>query len=70
MKLRSDFGEGLTKLHRLHRESGEERFAPILFLEVSEISIRRLLHPAHHGGSGTIPGGAHEVHQSQAPLSS
>ena len=32
-------------------------------------SIRRL-HPAHHGGSGTIPGGAHEIHQSQAPLSS
>ena len=32
--------------------------------------IRRLLHPAHHGGSGTIPGGAHKIHQSQAPLSS
>ena len=32
--------------------------------------IRRLLHPAHHGGSGTIPGGAHKNHQSQAPLSS
>ena len=29
MKLRSDFSEALTKLHRLHRESGEERFAPI-----------------------------------------
>ena len=25
MKLRSDFNEALTKLHRLHRESGEER---------------------------------------------
>ena len=23
--------------------------------------VRRLLHPAHHGGSGTIPGGAHEI---------
>ena len=32
--------------------------------------IRRLLHPAHHGGSGTIIGGANNIHQSQAPLSS
>ena len=24
--------------------------------------IRRILHPAHHGGSGTIPGGAHKIH--------
>ena len=31
MKLRSDFREALTKMHRLHRESGEERLAPILF---------------------------------------
>ena len=29
MKLRSDFSEALTKVHRLHRESGEERLAPI-----------------------------------------
>ena len=29
MKLRSDFNEALTKLLRLHRESGEERLAPI-----------------------------------------
>ena len=29
MKLRSDFSEALTKLHRLHRESGEKRLAPI-----------------------------------------
>ena len=29
MKLRSDFNNALTKLHRLHRESGEERLAPI-----------------------------------------
>ena len=28
MKLRSDFNEALTKLRRLHRESGEERLAP------------------------------------------
>ena len=31
MKLRSDFREALTDMHRLHRESGEERLAPILF---------------------------------------
>ena len=31
MKLRSDFSEALTKMHRLHRESGEERLAPIPF---------------------------------------
>ena len=29
MKLRSDFSEALTKLHRLHRESGEVRLTPI-----------------------------------------
>ena len=29
MKLRSDFSKALTKLHRLHRESGEERLAPV-----------------------------------------
>ena len=39
MKLRSDFSETLTKLHRLHRESGEERLAPIpFFLAVSEMA--------------------------------
>ena len=29
MKLRSDFNEAFTQLHRLHRASGEERLAPI-----------------------------------------
>ena len=29
MKLRSDFSEASTKLHRLHRESGEKPLAPI-----------------------------------------
>ena len=41
MKLRSDFSEALTKLHRLHRESGEERLAPIptdSFLAISEMA--------------------------------
>ena len=58
MKLRSDFSEAFTKLHRCHRESGEKRFAPILFWHRN--GIRRLLHPAHHGGSGTIIGVAHQ----------
>ena len=29
MRDRSDFNEALTKLHRLHQESGEEQLAPI-----------------------------------------
>ena len=31
MNLRSNFSEAVTKMHRLHRESGEERLAPIPF---------------------------------------
>ena len=31
MKLRSDFSEAVAKMHRLHRESGEEGPAPIPF---------------------------------------
>ena len=31
MRDRSDFNEALTKLHRLHQESGEEQLAPIPF---------------------------------------
>ena len=33
MKLRSDFREALTDMHRLHRESGEERPEPIPFYQ-------------------------------------
>ena len=33
MNLRSDFSEAVTKMHRLHRESGEERPAPIPFCQ-------------------------------------
>ena len=33
MKLRSDFSEALSKMHRLHCESGEERLAPIPFYQ-------------------------------------
>ena len=38
MKLRSDFSETLTKLHRLHRESGEDRLATDSLLAVSEMA--------------------------------
>ena len=33
MKLRSDFREALTKMHSLHRESGEKRPEPIPFYQ-------------------------------------
>ena len=39
MKLRSDFIDATTEMHRLHRESGEERPAPIPFLPVSEMAF-------------------------------
>ena len=58
MKLRSDFREALTSMHRLHRESGEER--PDQFLSINTTNgIRRPLHPVPHGGSGMNTGGAH-----------
>ena len=65
MKLRSDFREALTDMHRLHRESGEERPEPIPFCQYQrwhsyQNGIRRLLHPVHHGGSGMTTGGAHK----------
>ena len=66
---KSDFSEALTKMHRLHRESGENDLHRFFSGRIRK-GIRRLLHPAHHGGSGTITGGAHKLHQSQAPLSS
>ena len=56
MKLRSDFREALTSMHRLHRESGEERPEPIPFYQGG---IRRPLLPVPHGGSGMKTGGAH-----------
>ena len=44
MKLRSDFNEALVRLHRLHRESGEERLAPIPSWQYQN------LHPTHPSG--------------------
>ena len=60
MKLRSDFREALTNMHRLHRESGEERPEPISFINIKG-GICRLLHPVPHGGSGMNTGGAHKL---------
>ena len=58
MKLRSDFREAVTIVNRLHRESGEERPEPILFINTKG-GIRLLLLPVLHGGSGLNTGGAH-----------
>ena len=35
MRDRSDFNEALTKSHRLHQESGEERLAPITYYQAA-----------------------------------
>ena len=59
MKLRSDFSEALTKMHRLHRESVRRATRTDIFLAIPRNGIRRLLHPVPH--SGTIPGGAHKL---------
>ena len=56
MKLRSDFREALTDMHRLHSESGEERPDQFLFINAKG-DIRRLLLPVPHGGSGMNTGG-------------
>ena len=58
MKLRSDFREALTSMHRLNRESGDERLEPIHLVNTKG-GIRRLLHPGLHGGSGTNTGRGH-----------
>ena len=39
MKIRSDFSEPLTKSHRLHRESGDERLAPILSWQYQDMTF-------------------------------
>ena len=59
MKLRSDFSEAVTKMHRLHRESGESDLHRFLSTSIRN-GIRRLLHPVHHGGSGMTTGGTHK----------
>ena len=59
-ELRSDFRDALKNMHRLHRESGEERPEPIHLLSTPKGDIRRLL-PVPRGGSGTNTGGAHKL---------
>ena len=67
---RSDFNDALTKLHRLHQESGKSDSHRFLTGNTRN-GIGRLLHPAHLGGSGTILGGAHDnLHQVKQHLSS
>ena len=53
MKLRSVFREALTNMHRLHRESGEERHP---FLSIPKMAFVRPLLTVPHGGSGRDTG--------------
>ena len=69
MKLRSDFSEASTKMHRLHRVSGEERLAPIPFWQYQK------RHPSSSSSSTSWwqwndSWWSSKKHQSQAPLSS
>ena len=57
MKLRSDFREALTDMHRLHQKSDLNQFLSVS----TKNGIRRPLHPAPHGGSGMNTGGAHKL---------
>ena len=70
MKLRSDFCEASTKLHRLHRESGEERLAPI-----PSGSIKNGIRPSSSSSTSWWQGNdswwsSEKNKKSQAPLSS
>ena len=57
MKLRSDFREALTNMHRtVNLEKSDLN----QFLSINtKNGIRRPLHPVPHGGSGMTTGGAH-----------
>ena len=57
MKLRSDFREAVTSMHRLHRESGEEQPEPNPLINTK--GGIRLLFPVPHGGNGMKTVGAH-----------
>ena len=69
MKLRSDFSEAVTQLHRLHRESGEERPAPIPFYQ-----YQKWLSSSSSSSTSWWQWNDHwwssYIHQSQFPLSS
>ena len=70
MKLRSDFSEALTKMHRLYRESGEERLATDSFLAVSEMAFVVLFIQHITVAVERSQVELMKFHQSQAPLSS
>ena len=59
MKLRSDFSKAATKMHRLTVDLEKSDLHRFLSTSIRN-GIRRLLHPAHHGGSGMTTGGAHK----------
>ena len=60
-------GPSCTVFTESLEKSDSHRFLP----GKTRNGIRRLLHPAHLGGSGSIPGGAHEkLIESRAHLSS
>ena len=60
MKLRSDFSEAVTKMHRLHVSLEKGDLHRFLSASIRN-GIRRLRHPAHHGGSGMTTGGVIKV---------
>ena len=58
-------------LAELHRWNSDQTSAKHRFLSTSiRNGIRRILNPAHRGGSGMTTGGVHKIYQSQVPLSS
>ena len=59
MKLRSDFREAKTNMHRLHRDLEKSDLHRFPSTSIKN-GIRRLLHPVPHGGSGMTTGGAHK----------
>ena len=66
---RSDFTDALTTSSRLHQEPGEQQLRPVPFWKYSNGAHHRVLPPAL-GGSGAIPGGAHDNKQESPQLSS
>ena len=58
MKLRSDFREALSNMHRLHRESGVDRPGRNPFYQYQRWHS---FLPVPHGGSGKNIGGVHQL---------
>ena len=70
MKLRSDFSEAYQQNCTVFTVSLEKSDSHRFLPGNTRNGICRLLHPAHHGGSGKIPGGAQKNHECHAHLSS